>query len=733
MAKTALICLFVTMITASLSACAVITGKDTGEPEVTDTPIESYRFSLTSSTDSEITLTNKVEFAAPDRYHVKETNEAGTREIIILGDQRYFKGEVDFSMLVRPADFYHEDITREATRKWLDRMADTEELPEEDIEGVRCRRYRGLYDYEKAIRARYESDPVRRGPPPGEEEIQKEIEMFREHGGERYVDLWVGKDDNLIRQLVIESVDAGEETITRRSVYEYYDFNEPIAIEAPVDATGNLLAGWKTAVSEQPMFSHDITTNINNNDPTARRIEFSVKITNTGSYKVTDIKVRDIMRNTPVAMETGIWIRSEPELIVPYWMEPGASLRYIVEYAYDATAAAPETIATVLDGAGLYIGYRTPEGELKMETVRFPVHEGIFTLPTDLPPIYDLSPAGEYLIDETGASEVGAAAAGEINGKEYLFVAVGTQNSDVQAPPGILVLDIKNRTKPVKVAYLQASVGTRYMLDMTLSGTVLYVTADEYLWILDVSDPENPLELARYSGIDFRSLVVSGTYAYVNERNQKITTLDMSDPSSPRMVGSLELVSKSRTLLYLLSGRLLDLASGELYTIDISTPESPRIVDSRTFDMPDGTPARIAGVAFEGNYACISLRGDETIGVSIMDASGPAGFTELAFVEIEEQMFFGPSFLEGDRVYVFTSPKFAFDGKMRINIIDVSDPANPRELGYGELPDPWTFFDEPGSGFSWAFRLIDGYLYWFIGSSPENPIIEIFDLAGLTE
>lgn len=692
--------------------------------------IKSYRFSLTASTSGKITLTNNVEFIAPNRYHVTETDEAGTREIITLGDRRYFKGEFEFFMLVKPVGLYQESITREATLEWLDRMANVEELSEEDIEGIHCLHYHGVYDIEKAIRARYESSLVRRGPPPSEKEIQEEIEMYRTHVGERYIELWIGKDDYLTRQMVIENVDPSEGTHTQRLVYKYYDFNEPITIAAPVDASGALLDGWETTVPEQPVFSHEVTTGINNNDLTSRRVEFSVNITNVSPEKVTGIEITSI----PLMLKAGIWtMNAGPERPVPYWLEPGASLRYNVTYGYDATTVNPETVAAALDGTGLYIGYLTAEGEQKMETVLFTVPEGIYTLPADLPPVYDLSPSGEYRIDETGASEALPAESGEINGKEYLFVAVGTQNSDIQATPGILVLNIEDRTHPVKVTYLQADPGTRYMLDMTLSGTVLYVAADEYLWILDVSDPGNPRELVRYSGINARTLVVSGPYAYVNERNQKITTLDVSDPSSPRVLGNLDLVSKSSVMLYLVNGRLLALASGTLYNIDITTPGSPRIIDSGTLNMPDGTPGRIHGVAFEGNRACISLRGNETIGVSIMDAGGPAGLTELAFVEIKEQQLFGPLFLDGDRAYVLAAPKFSMNGRTRINIIDVSDPANPVKLGYGELPDYWTFFDEPGSGGSMSFSVIDGYMYWLIGSSSQKPVIEIFDLARLKE
>jgi hypothetical protein len=725
----ALLIMIVTLTTIPLSACGLITGESIGGPEVNETTIESYRFSLTNSTDGEITQTNNIEFAAPERYHVTETDDVGTREIIITGEQRYFKGDFEVFMLLQPVASYQRDISREATRKQLDMMKDIVELPEEDIKGVPCRHYRGAYDYEKQVRSMQESRTEKGLFPLSEAEIQDMLENFRKHVGGEVINLWIGKDDYLMRQMVINNLDPAEGAAAHRSVYEYYDFNEPIAIEAPLNAAGNLRDDWKTTAPKQPVFSYAITTSINNNDPTGRRIEFSMNITNTGSDKVTDIKVMVI----PLTAEAGIWSSWESEGIVPYWMEPGASLGYTVTYGYDATTADPQTIAAALEGAGLYIGYRTPEGGLKMETVRFPVPDGIYTLPADLPPVYELSPVGEYRIGETGASEAWSAVSGEINGKKYLFVIVGTQNSDIQAPPGTLVLDIEDPAKPVRVAYLQAQEGTRYMLYMKLSGTVLYAAADEYLWIVDVSRPENPREIIRFTGVRPNTMAVSGQYAYVNDGNRKIVTLDVSNPADPRVLGSLDFVSKSGISLYLSNDRLLALATGTLSIIDITKPESPRIIDSPTFNMPDGTPGYIAGVAFGGDHACISLRGEETIGVSLVDTSGPAGLTELAFVEIEEQQFFGPSFVDKDRIYIFAAPKFTIGGRTRINIIDVSEPASPVELGYGELPNAWTFFDKPEGGGSWSFSLIDGYLYWFIGNSPQPPVIEIFDLAGLKD
>jgi hypothetical protein len=66
---------------------------------------------------------------------------------------------------------------------------------------------------------------------------------------------------------------------------------------------------------------------------------------------------------------------------------------------------------------------------------------------------------------------------------------------------------------------------------------------------------------------------------------------------------------------------------------------------------------------------------------------------------------------------------------MRLTVIDVSDANKPFEAGIGKLPYYWSFFDNGGFGHTESFRLIDNYLYWFIGNSPNQPVIEIFDLS----
>ncbi len=692
--------------------------------------IESYRFALTRSTDGDITGTYDVEFVSPDRYHVKQTENGETKESIFLGDRQYFNGDFEFFMLLHAqTNSYARMITREATLQWLDRMGDIEELPDEEVEGVRCLHYRGVYDIEKVLRSMEEGRAERGMPPLGEEEFQEELEKLRSNIGERIIELWIGRDDYLLRQMVMDTREP-DSNIAHQLTYKFYDFNEPITIEAPLDSSGNLLAGWASTVPERTVFSQDVQASVNNNDPSNRMIELSVTISNTSAGKVTGIEISLMPFSTYEGYE-GIWTRmtggrSGPG---PYTLEQGASLEYVITFGYDATTAEPVKIVEAIEGSGLSIGYLTPDGRQKIETVHFQVPGSIYTLPTDLPPSYALSPIGEYRIDEEGASSAGQGVSGEIGGKQYLFVLVGTQNSDVIAPPGILVLNIEDPTRPIKIAYLQAPENTRYMMSSTLSGTMLYVTADDYLWIIDVSSPEAPTELSRFSEVKPITMAISGKYAYVNDGNQRISTVDISDPSDPHVIGGLALTSRSGMSLFISGDYLLAWVGNTLHTIDISSPASLRIINSHIFSLSGEVSAHVTGKAIEGNCAYVALGGDAGTGMSVMDISNPTKPHEIAFLEVKDQQIWGPLFVADNRVYLFTRPRFTLDSRTRINIIDVSDPVEPVELGFGTLPDYWTFFPDASSGSSQSYSLIDKYLYWFIGNSPNQPVIEILDLS----
>ena len=122
------------------------------------------------------------------------------------------------------------------------------------------------------------------------------------------------------------------------------------------------------------------------------------------------------------------------------------------------------------------------------------------------------------------------------------------------------------------MAYLQAPEGTQYMLFSALHDNVLYVSADKFIWVIDVSDPSAPKELARLTDFRVNQMVFSGNYAFVNEGNHDITTLDVSDPAHPRKIGSMPLSSASSMSLFIHGDYLFVDAMDTIYTIDASEP-----------------------------------------------------------------------------------------------------------------------------------------------------------------
>jgi hypothetical protein len=228
-------------------------------------------------------------------------------------------------------------------------------------------------------------------------------------------------------------------------------------------------------------------------------------------------------------------------------------------------------------------------------------------------------------------------------------------------------------------------------------------------------------------------VVASGNYVYANDANRRIITINAADPSHPRIVGSLEMASGTGVTLALSDGYLLTEVDNKLLTIDISSPEALKIVNSYKFTMPDGSAAHAGNRATAGNYLYVSLMGENVPdGMAVLDVSDTVSPRQVAFLEVEGRRLWGNLLVSGSRAYLHTRLDYAISGnRERIEIIDISDPAAPAWLGYGTLPEYWTFFENASGGSSQSYHLLDGYLYWFIGNHPNHPVIEIFDLSAL--
>lgn len=227
---------WVFFLTMTLSACG--SGSDlqevTRKAVVATTAAQSYRETGTTSHTSgghTVTLYEEGEYAAPDRYRVKVRKDTGSwHECIQIGDQSYMLaaddadwlgGEREESCVVFP-------IAEELAV--LDHLTNPERLPGQEMSGVDCIHYRASVDFE-GLTAKWEAG-AEYPPPPEVLDLMK--------GQTMGVELWVGKDDYLVRQMKTEArlleydlVTGQERWVNQNTTARFYDFNEPIAIEPP--------------------------------------------------------------------------------------------------------------------------------------------------------------------------------------------------------------------------------------------------------------------------------------------------------------------------------------------------------------------------------------------------------------------------------------------------------------------------------------------------------------------
>jgi len=185
--------------------------------------VESYRVTVSTITTLEGQSSEtfvEAEFVAPDRWHMKITTDGNWHEFINIGDKQYVRDWDRMQWRLCNVPVHGEDGATstgwcaayvEEIFQHPDLLTDLEKLSDEEIDDVECFRYRGKVD----VGMEWRTD----------------------------VELWIGKDDYLVRQMksdtqipAMESTSgAGEEKWQMiSSLAKYYDFNKPIEIEPPL-------------------------------------------------------------------------------------------------------------------------------------------------------------------------------------------------------------------------------------------------------------------------------------------------------------------------------------------------------------------------------------------------------------------------------------------------------------------------------------------------------------------
>ena len=255
---------------------------------------------------------------------------------------------------------------------------------------------------------------------------------------------------------------------------------------------------------------------------------------------------------------------------------------------------------------------------------------------------------------------------------------------------GLWILDVTDPTHPQPISNEFFPSG--YTVDVQITDSLAFVLNwEEYpwyhdgrgLWILDISDIQNPQVISHYTGI----------------------TRYSPDVQQNRMV-------KDGDLIYLTQARTGSNDS-TFEIIDVSDPVNPTNLSVyRSSIVP-------SGIAFADSVAFISTQDD---GIKIIDCTDPVDPTEISSL-----------FSYGVAVSILGSHLFVARGDSFF-IVDVSSPVSPSVIGAMPFPFGWlsayAYLLPIGNDVYWAADQSEGIIDV---STPTNPQIIAFHSGGSSD
>ncbi len=228
----------------------------------------------------------------------------------------------------------------------------------------------------------------------------------------------------------------------------------------------------------------------------------------------------------------------------------------------------------------------------------------------------------------------------------------------------LMVLDISDVTAPVKMGELSLQDN---IYDIKVSGDYAYVANwNEGLRIIDISDPEAPIEAGFLYEPHLLDVALSGGYAYTSIGGEDLRIIDIADPGWPVQVGAYwpevgsSAVAVSGNYAYIMSGEWMANA-GFFQIINIEDPALPYETGKIS------TPNYGNNVEVQGNYAYVA-----NYGLSIINIENPEIPSLISFQVLEDLYDLAVS---GNYAYVA-------DGNAGLRILNISDPISPVQEGY---------------------------------------------------
>jgi hypothetical protein len=188
--------------------------------------------------------------------------------------------------------------------------------------------------------------------------------------------------------------------------------------------------------------------------------------------------------------------------------------------------------------------------------------------------IFDISQPSE--ISEIGAWQSDYSAQNLFVVDDYAYVAA--------EEGGLRILDVSTPTMAVEVgAYEGVTVH-----DVVVVDQYAYLIGNDYLYMLEISDPMMPVKVAEYQlGGEAHEIVVEDKLAYVAAGYMGVRILDVSDPSALSEVGYYDMPPAAIGVALSDDGIYVTADRGGLFILRISTSIRGRVLDVNGAPFPD--------------------------------------------------------------------------------------------------------------------------------------------------
>ncbi|MDI9547835.1 MAG: hypothetical protein QM346_09555, partial [Chloroflexota bacterium] len=198
-----------------------------------------------------------------------------------------------------------------------------------------------------------------------------------------------------------------------------------------------------------------------------------------------------------------------------------------------------------------------------------------------------------------------------------------------------------------------------------------YALGWDGLTVWDLSDPANPVQLLVRQGsvADGERIFVTKNRAFIIDSSDDIVVFDLSQPTVPLEVGSLSMAASEARLASMDGSRLVAASGSKLTAYDLAE------LGNTVQDAPYSLSGQAMALTVCGQWAFVAVDGGK-LGLEIVHIEAAGELKRIGFLATDAAI--RKLFCSGAYVYAQQSDRFL--------VIDVSNPAKPRQVGSYAVP-----------------------------------------------